>query len=110
MIFGKNVFFWQAIFFSKREFLASVTWSNFAISLGNACLTVQADKVFGILSTVFVIDPPKLVCRAPSWSHKWGLKDFHPDELKFYLPLSVSSAIRDHFLLQSREENQSSPK
>ena len=85
-------------FFSKREFLASMTWSNFARSLGKGMFDCSSWQVFGILCTVLVLDPPKLVCRVLFVSYKWGLKDFHFDELKFYSLFWVSSAIWDHFL------------
>ena len=41
-----------------------------------ACSTVQAGEVLGIQPTVFVLEPPKLVCRAVLGSYQRCLKDF----------------------------------
>ena len=41
----------------------------------------HAGKVLGLLTTVLVLDPPKLVCRVLFGSYNCGLKGFHFGEL-----------------------------
>ena len=108
------MFFFGQLFFSKREFLASVTWSNFARSLGKGMFDCSSWQSFWDTVHSFCHRPTKTCMWGTFLVTQMGLKGFSPWWTHMLPPtLSIIGHLGPFFfdkILQSREENQSSPK